>query len=118
MLPTPNCLSQSRVRKFGVSFNPLLVILLLLFFNANQVPANAEEPSPVSPEGAWTGRLKLGTDDLRAIIHITKKGDTFVATIDSPDQGAFGIPSDKVQFKRNAIQLVFMPLNAAYQGKL
>jgi putative CocE/NonD family hydrolase len=50
-------------------------------------------------EGDWYGKADVGGMVLRISIHVKADGDKFSSTWDSPDQGAFGIPSTTTTFK-------------------
>ena len=46
-------------------------------------------------EGTWLGTLQAGGGALRIVFHISRDSvGVFTATLDSPDQGAIGIPVD------------------------
>ncbi|MBK9457324.1 MAG: hypothetical protein IPO24_17940 [Bacteroidetes bacterium] len=47
--------------------------------------------------GAWLGKLNVGVE-LRVVFNISGSNDSLVSTLDSPDQGAFGIPSSSTTF--------------------
>lgn len=56
-------------------------------------------PAPVKPsdiDGSWMGTLDLGTVKLRVVFNIHNTPDGLMATLDSPDQGANGIPTSSV----------------------
>lgn len=53
---------------------------------------------------------------LNLVIHITKNNEGYEATLDSPDQGAFGIPADSVYFKGESLVLAVDRLNARKEG--
>lgn len=58
--------------------------------------------------GDWGGTLKIGPQSLKIVLHITAADSGYAATLDSPDQGAFGLPVDSVLY--NAPQLVMKQL--------
>jgi uncharacterized protein len=51
-----------------------------------------------SIKGAWFGMLKLPELSLRLTIHIDSTSNGYVATWDSPDGGAFGIPTTRFYY--------------------
>jgi len=51
-----------------------------------------------SVEGDWYGIADLQGMVLRLTVHVRAAGDGFASTWDSPDQGAFGIPSTSTSF--------------------
>lgn len=76
-------------------------------------------------EGSWKGNLEFGGQVLPLQVHIEKRQDnTWSATFDSPNQGAFGIPFSSTVFmdgkllcKLNAMA-VKMELHLNESGKL
>ena len=91
-----------------------LPLLLALFLVA---PAFAQ-PTVV---GDWSGVLDLsaarpGAPQLTLIIHVTEEGDGFAATLDSPDQGAFGIPADEASFDGETLTFAVESIQASYTG--
>ncbi len=46
--------------------------------------------------GNWQGKLDVQGIDLRIVLHINKNDTTYKATMDSPDQGAKGIPVSNI----------------------
>jgi uncharacterized protein len=63
-------------------------------------------PAPKGTEEIWEGKLKVGVVELRIVFHLFKTKDgSYAGTMDSPDQGAKGIPLDEVSFKDNALEL-------------
>jgi putative CocE/NonD family hydrolase len=67
----------------------LITLLSLLFITSS----NGQ-----SIKGAWFGMLKLPQLSLRLSIHIDSTSNGYIATWDSPDQGAFGIPTTRFSF--------------------
>lgn len=55
-------------------------------------------PSSVPPDlaraldGTWTGQLRVAGAGLRLVLHFDDQGGSLLGTMDSPDQGATGIP--------------------------
>ncbi len=112
------------------------IVLTLTMLSAGAAAANRSEfqnPAPVQqpvadpnsgqaadakPEGDWEGRLDAGPVKLRIVLHITRKESTYGATLDSPDQGAMGIPIDTVTVTGDSIKIGMRSLGATYVGKL
>jgi len=42
--------------------------------------------------GQWNGVLSVQGVNLRLVLHVNKTGDGYTSTMDSPDQGAKGMP--------------------------
>jgi hypothetical protein len=69
--------------------------------------------------GDWQGTLKAGTVELRVVVHITKGDDgSLKATMDSPDQGARGIPVTSVSLKNSELTFSVEAVNGSYEGKV
>jgi hypothetical protein len=79
----------------------------------------ADAPAGPPLEGAWQGTLKASGIELRVVLKITKEAESgYKATLDSPDQGAKGIPFDTVTRDGNAIKLEAKKLRAGFEGTL
>lgn len=66
--------------------------------------------------GSWHGHLSLGGSGLTIIINIATEGDGYTATMDSPDQGATGIPVETVTFDGKEISLAIPRIGFIYTG--
>jgi pimeloyl-ACP methyl ester carboxylesterase len=106
----------------------LAVRLLVLGFagqfgcRASTPPTIASTPARPRPaatvEGVWEGTLKVGGGSLRVIVRIKRAGSGWVATADSPDQGASGIPIDSVDLTNDMLRLDLVSLHARYEARL
>src|SRR5215475_3940875 len=113
---------------------PIVLTLPLLCTGATaancpefQNPAPVQQPaaSPrngqaadAKPEGDWEGTLVAGPAKIRIMLHITRKEGAYSATLDSPDQGALGIPIETVIVTGDSIKMDMKSLRATYVGKL
>jgi pimeloyl-ACP methyl ester carboxylesterase len=68
--------------------------------------------------GQWNGMLKVPGIQLRLVVNLVKTADGFSATLDSPDQGAKGIPVNVVDFSNPVLKMTMTSLNAEYTGAL
>lgn len=68
--------------------------------------------------GSWNGILKVQGFELRVSFNITRTGDHYAATMDSPDQGAFGIPMTSAEVTGNSVKLTHSAAGIIYQGNL
>jgi pimeloyl-ACP methyl ester carboxylesterase len=68
--------------------------------------------------GQWNGLLKVQGAQLRVVFHITKTAAGYSATMDSPDQGASGIPVTSATFVNNQLKLIVPALKMEYAGEL
>lgn len=69
----------------------------------------------------WHGMLQVSPyHSLPLVLHISEGVEGYTATLDSPDQGATGIPVNKITFDTDSLILRFEStiINAAYQGTL
>ena len=66
--------------------------------------------------GDWNGLLKVQGMQLRLVFHVEQSGVGYTATMDSPDQGAEGIPVTSISFQDSQLELEVSPLGINYQG--
>jgi pimeloyl-ACP methyl ester carboxylesterase len=70
-------------------------------------------------EGVWSGVLEVGAQRLRIVFRLSRKADgAWTATIDSPDQGAQGIPVSSVQIEGKQITLKSELVQGEFVGTL
>lgn len=80
--------------------------------------AGAQEPPPLA--GDWSGILDTGgAGTLRIVFHLSAAdaGD-LAATLDSPDQGAYGIPAGPVTVDGRSVRIEVASVGGHYQGVL
>lgn len=87
----------------------LLTTLLLLL--ATLTTAYAQEFV-----GSWRGDLVMGPNRLPLVFHIEQSGNHYTGTMDSPAQGAMGIPATQVQVSHNTLTLEVAPLGLSYRA--
>jgi dienelactone hydrolase len=69
--------------------------------------------------GAWSGVLKIqGGLQLRLVFHIQKTAAGYSATMDSPDQGAKGIPVTAITFASPSLKISVANAGIEYEGAL
>ena len=69
--------------------------------------------------GDWRGTLEVpGGGTLPVIFHITETGGELAGTLDSPNQGATGIPIDSVVFDHPHLSLRIAAIAGGYEGDL
>lgn len=66
--------------------------------------------------GSWYGMLEIPGGKLRVNFHIKAEGAAFVTTMDSPGQGAKGLPTDKTTIKGNEISIEAAKLGLVYKA--
>ena len=79
------------------------------------------EHKPAKPsdiDGAWMGSLELGAVTLRVVFHIVNTEDGLIATMDSPDQNAKGLPTTLVTRDGANLTIEAKSIGGLYQGKI
>jgi len=68
--------------------------------------------------GQWNGVLKVQGTQLRLVFNVTKTDKDFSSTMDSPDQGAKGIPVTNTTFDNSKIKFEVANARIEYNGEL
>ena len=107
------------MNKYSVSGGKRLAIALSFLYLSSFLALPMFAQSPVSPVGDWQGMLEVGAAKLPIVFHINSEGTSgFTATMDSPDQGAMGIPVTSVLQDGNAITITMTAIGGEYKGTL
>ncbi|MBP6091071.1 MAG: alpha/beta hydrolase, partial [Crocinitomicaceae bacterium] len=69
-------------------------------------------------EGSWHGILSVQGMNLRLDFNIVKKDSSYSATMDSPDQSAFGIPMTSVTYANQQLVLTLDAAKIVYTARL
>ncbi len=109
--------------KLGNSFLVLAFFSQACFSTASaQTPAGHNPPTPHSSstlEGHWSGSLQAGDAVLHLVLHVSKSEDgTLKATLDSLDQGVYGIEVNSLTQKNSTLQFNVASVGASYEGKI
>lgn len=83
----------------------ILAFLLTLF------SASAEDIT-----GSWKGTLNVQGTKLHLVFNIEKNDNGYSGTMDSPDQGANGIPLSSVTFENNVVTIKLKQAGIEYKG--
>jgi len=78
----------------------------------------AEEAAMDGILGTWSGALDLGGTKLPLVFHLVRGEAGLAATMDSPAQGAKGIPASGASFADGTVRIEFTSMRAVYAGKL
>ena len=89
-----------------------MIRLVFLFFTVNVALAQQNWI------GSWYGKLAIQGQEMRLNLHLTKDKDTWKGTLDSPDQGAFGIPATKVEIQEDRLTFEVKNIGVSYTGVL
>ena len=68
--------------------------------------------------GSWNGALKVQGIELRLIFNITKTDNGYQSTMDSPDQGAKGIPVSSTVFEGDKLTISMPNMGIEYKATL
>ena len=90
----------------------------VILFASMPFARGQEQIAPVKPEGDWRGTLDAGAAKLDLVIHIVRKDGALSATLDSPDQGATGLPVDSISVTGKSLRFEMKSLGANYEGVL
>ncbi len=67
--------------------------------------------------GQWEGSLAFGGGSLKIVFHFEQKSDgSLSGTMDSPDQGAYGITCDRVDIHGDTVIAQIFKINGGYTG--
>jgi pimeloyl-ACP methyl ester carboxylesterase len=67
--------------------------------------------------GDWQGVLSAGAADLHVVLHVSKDASGgLTATLDSVDQGAYGIPINSITLKDSKLTLDVEKVHGTYEG--
>jgi pimeloyl-ACP methyl ester carboxylesterase len=69
-------------------------------------------------EKRWDGYLEVQGFRLKIVFNIDKKGDIFIATFDSPNQNAYGLPVESVSLEKTQVTIKIPSIGAEYTGAL
>ncbi len=90
----------------------LTVFILQLGFCLAQTPDKAIQ-------GIWLGSLKVQQGiSLRIVLNISEKDGSLITTMDSPDQGVKGIPTESTTFSGNELLVKIPAMRVQYKGIL
>jgi hypothetical protein len=93
---------------------------LSLDFQRATAPIKTEH-KPAKPsdiDGTWLGTLDTGAAKLRIIFHIVNTEDGLMATMDSPDQGANGLPTTSVTRDGASLRIETRQIGGSFSGKI
>lgn len=81
--------------------------------------AASDEDAVAEVETLWEGELPTPAGSLKLIIHLFARADgTYRATLDSPSQGAMGIPASSATLEGTKLQIEFSNIPATYEATL
>ncbi len=94
-------------------FKRILMFLVFISFVIGNASAQTDNDSLT---GTWQGTLKVQAFELRIVFNVTEAEGNLTATMDSPDQNAFGIKVDSVSFNNDSVYFFIAPVKGYYEG--
>lgn len=103
-----------------VNFSFILIISFVLIICFSVFAQEESELNKMTDIiGAWQGTLKVPNAQLRIVFNISQNQEgKLIANLDSPDQGAKGIPIDEATFENGNLRLYIKFVNGTFEGKL
>lgn len=66
--------------------------------------------------GTWVGKLSVAGGSLALVMHFKKQGDGWTGTVDSPDQGAKGIPISSISLEGRNLEVKVDSVMGTYKA--
>jgi len=97
----------------------LVLSILSIFVISDYSGSICQTKSCTSLVGTWQGALEFNGNKLRIIFHIAKTDSgTLTGSIDSPDQGAKGLPISNLILTQDSVRLVMASIGGEFAGHL
>ena len=97
---------MKRTQKAKHAFGALLFLFLGISVHAQEI------------SGSWHGKLSVQGTEMPLIFNVADENGVLSATMDSPSQGATGIPMDETTYADNQLTIIFKKAGIKYVGKL
>jgi uncharacterized protein len=108
-------------RIIEIAMNSRKILLLSIFtclILAPSYPGFAQQKNIDKLNGSWVGKLKIKTVELTLVINIASNDrDSLTVTIDSPDQGATGLPTSRVTYTKDSLVVESGRIGLTYKGR-
>lgn len=93
-----------------------LFTLILVLWVTNSQATDSNVAAPWQQD--WSGKLQVTPDmSLTLILHIKPQNDVYIASLDSVEQGAMGIPASKTVINGNKLVVEFATIGAKFSAK-
>jgi len=99
--------------KYGGKMKRIVIFILLVMIMCSII---ANEENDIV--GQWSGVLNVQGMNMRLVFHIDKSDESYTATMDSPDQGAFGIPVATTTYENSTLTLEIPSIGLFYEADL
>ncbi len=72
--------------------------------------------APLSAQvaGDWSGSLSTPGGDMFLVLHVVEGDEALSATMDSPDQGAYGFAASSAEFASDTLTIEFADIGGKY----
>ena len=94
-----------------------IAFFLFLILIISVLPAAHFQKTSWEIKGIWEGTLDLFSAKLRIVFKVTTKDGSLSASMDSPDQGATGIPVTSVVLKDDSVRFEVEMVRGYFRGK-
>ena len=102
--------------------NKKLIIIFVLTLATVTEWAQEKAESQVNPTtallGSWSGKLNVGAISLTLVLNLEKADGYVKASLDSPDQGAKGIPAFKEYLSDDSLAVKVEQIGMTYRARL
>ena len=89
------------------------IFSILLISLLSSIPLSSQDIM-----GQWHGVLKVQGTQLRLVFNVSKTETGISSTMDSPDQGAKGIPTTTTSFENSILKITLASAKIEYEGTL
>lgn len=89
-----------------------------VLFVATIVAGLGAAPLRAQVVGDWSGSLQAGGAEYFLVFHVTEAEDGLAVTMDSPDQGAYGIEASSAVYASDTLTVGFAAIGGEYVGTL
>jgi fermentation-respiration switch protein FrsA (DUF1100 family) len=89
---------------------------LLTILSAAALALSGQGNSPIA--GIWVGDLKVQSSSITLVLNVTEENGKLKATLDSPGQGAMGIPVSSISFAKPKLKFESMAIRGSFVGEL
>jgi hypothetical protein len=105
---------RNMITKFAI--RALVLGILMISWYTVSVCQTKPDTSVV---GTWQGTLEAGSTKLHVVFHVGRADDGgLTATLDSPDQSAYGIPFSSAIIEGDSLHFIAPSIGGTYDGKL
>ncbi len=90
----------------------LLLSIIIVFVSLN----GFSQTDKSAIQGTWQGILKVSGFELHIVFNVSDSAGTLSATLDSPDQNAYGIKVDSTEFQNDSVYFGIPSIQGFFDG--